>query len=96
MKKSFAIVAILSSLVPLAAFAEMSPAVILEGSVDNFNDRMVEVVLEGGTKVKIPRAAVDAGIKPGVKVDQNLRPGKTVAAMVQLEEIQVVQPRAKR
>lgn len=63
-----------------SALAEMSSHVALEGKVGDFNEKSVELEVQGGARVRVPRAGVQGK-------EEELRPGRTVVAIARLDEI---------
>jgi hypothetical protein len=70
-----------------AATAAIGSEVMVEGEVGDFNDKSVELTVQGGTKIRVSRSAVRSK-------EEALRPGSIVIAIADMSEILVI-PRKK-
>jgi hypothetical protein len=67
---------------PTAARADIASTVVLEGSVQNFTEKYIELALENDLIVRIPRATL--------KESSELKQGKMLATLVDFDQIQIV------
>jgi hypothetical protein len=61
------------------ATAAMSRQAVVQGRIDNIEELRVQLRLENGTKVWVPRGKLDK--------EYDLRPGSKIAVIVRLDEL---------
>ena len=85
--KAFLLAALTSILHATPTFAASSSLVGVKGTVANFNDKFVELIVKTGTKIRVPRSQIPES--------KDLRPNMPIEVMVQLDDIKLAPAQKK-